>query len=107
VKTIVRVMIVAGFTAVSLGAWSAELSDQDRTELRQRAQELQSQRARNPDFQPGEARSAVEPARMGEKRGKRAVKAHAAKTQTKEPLRKTAVRKARSLKQIPGAFVRK
>jgi len=87
VKTTTVVLLAAGFAAASTGAWSAELSDQDRAELRQRAQEFHNQRARNPDFQPGQGRLAPEQAETSDRRSKRAGKAQASATTTKEPPR--------------------
>ena len=106
-KTISRLFIAAIWAAASAGAWSADnLGEQEGAELRQRAQEFQNQRARNPDFQPGEGRSAPE-ADHPEKRSKRAAKSQAKVAKTKEPMKEQVSRKARSLKNIPGAFVRK
>ena len=107
---IIFVTIVAALLAAG-SAWSADnLADPEAAELRQRAQEFQSQRARDPDFQPGEGRSAPEPEQASGKHSKkRAAKAHAPvkKSEAKEPMKEKASRKARSLKNIPGAFVRK
>ncbi|HEX2827081.1 MAG TPA: hypothetical protein VHP37_12090 [Burkholderiales bacterium] len=101
------VALVAALAAAG-SAWGADnLGEQEAAELRQRAQEFQNLRERDPEFQPGEGRSAPEPERASGKRAKK----HAARTtapvkQTpaKEPLDKKA---KRSLKNIPGAFVRK
>jgi hypothetical protein len=106
VKAIFVTLAAALVTAGS--AWSADnLGEQEAAELRQRAQEFQNQRARDPDFQPGEGRSAPEPERASGKRAKKhaaGATARAKKTQAKEPLEAKA---KRSLKNIPGAFVRK
>jgi hypothetical protein len=110
VKTIWGVIAAALMGAASTGAWSADnLGEKEGAELRQRAQEFHNERTRNPDFQPGEGRSAPEADRATTKRSKRAAKADAPvqKTQGKEPVKDQAKRKARSLKKIPGAFVRR
>ena len=97
-------IVLAGFAAASLCASAAELTDQDRAELRQRAQEFQNERARNPEFQPGEGRAAPPAAAPHERKPKK----HAAhKTQKKKTMGEKAAAKARSVKNIPGAFVRK
>ena len=107
---ILFVSIVAALLAAG-PAWGADnLGDQEAAELRQRAQEFQNERARNPDFQPGEGRSAQEPEHAGAKPAKkRAAKPRGSvkKTEAKEPMKAKAARKARSLKNIPGAFVRR
>ena len=106
-KTIFVSIIAVALGAASAGAWSADnLGEKEGAELRQRAQEFQNERARNPDFQPGEGRSAPEADRPA-KRSKRAAKPEATTAKTKEPMKDKAARKARSLKNIPGAFVRK
>ena len=107
---IVFVTIAAALLAAG-PAWSADnLGDKEAAELRQRAQEFQNQRARDPDFQPGEGRSAAEPGHASAGPAKRHAakpKAPVKKTEAKEPMKEKAARKARSLKNIPGAFVRK
>jgi hypothetical protein len=105
---IVCVTVVAALLAAG-SAWSADnLGEKEGAELRQRAQEFQNQRERDPDFQPGAGRSTAEAAQeeAKPKRAKRhGARAHApVKAQAKEPVRKKA---ARTLKNIPGAFVRK
>jgi hypothetical protein len=102
----IAIALAAVFGAASLSASGAELTDQDRSELRQRAQEFQNERARNPDFQPGQGRINPEPADTGAKRSARATKAKAA-GKPKETRRQKAAKKVRSLKKIPGAFVRR
>ena len=107
-KKIFGVIIAALLGAASAGAWSADnLGEKEGAELRQRAQEFQNERARNPEFQPGEGRSAPEAEHATTKRSKRAAKPEAKVAKTKEPMKEKAARKARSLKNIPGAFVRK
>ena len=54
---IAGVVIAAVLMGTAMGARAAELSDQDRAELRQRAQEFNNQRSRDPDFQPGHGRA--------------------------------------------------
>jgi hypothetical protein len=109
VKRIAGVCVAALVAAVSLSARSADLSDQDRSELRDRAHEYQSQRARDPEFRPGAGSLNPEPAPTHAKRSKHSAKsqkrAAAPKAKENEPLSKKAARKARSLKNIPGAFV--
>ena len=87
-------------------ASAAELNDQDRTDLRQRAQELQNQRSRNPDFQPGEGRLSAPPIASPVKTASTGEKSDA-KSDHKETRGAKAKRKARSLKNIAGAFVRR
>jgi hypothetical protein len=100
--------IAAAWAAASAGAWSADnLAEKEGAELRQRAQEFQNERARNPDFQPGEGRSAPAADHPTAKRSKRVAKPEAKVAKTQEPMKAKAARKARSLKNIPGAFVRK
>ena len=53
----IAVTIAAALSTFSIGAGSAELSDSDRAELRQRAQEFNNQRSRDPGFQPGQGRA--------------------------------------------------
>jgi hypothetical protein len=108
VKTIFGAIIAALLGATSAGAWSADnLGDNEGAELRQRAQEFHNERARDPDFQPGAGRSAPEAHHPTAKRSKRAAKSAPKVAKTKEPMKTKAARKARSLKNIPGAFVRK
>lgn len=108
-KVISLTFAAALFAAGS--AWSADnLGDKEGAELRQRAQEFQNERSRNPDFQPGEGRTAPEPERATPKHSKKratGTDAPVKKTQTQEPMKEKAARKARSLKNLPGAFVRK
>jgi hypothetical protein len=104
---IIFVTIAAALLAAG-SAWSADnLADKEAAELRQRAQEFQNERSRNPDFQPGEGRSAPEPEQATHKRPKKHAAKPAApvkKTQAKEPMKEKA---ARSIKNIPGALLRK
>jgi hypothetical protein len=96
-------IVIASF---SVAAFAGELSNEDRSELRQRADAFQAERARNPDYQPGEGRlnrqSADAPPRAV--RTSRKGAADSAKPDTR---RHKAAKKARSLKNLPGAFVRK
>ena len=55
-KTLTALTFVSALVFAAAGASAADLTDSDRSELRQRAEELQAQRARNPEFQPGEGR---------------------------------------------------
>ena len=134
----------AAALACTGAASAAELAEQERSELRQRAEMFQSQRARNPDFQPGEGRVSPQradvPPRAAKKRvtadtrsratntraaadtRSRAGKTRAAadaqsraaskrgndvsKTAQPETRRQKAAKKVRSIKKIPGAFVR-
>ncbi len=60
-KTLIGVTLVSILTLGSVGARSADMTGDERSELRQRADELQNQRARNPGFEPGQGR--LEPQR--------------------------------------------
>ncbi|MDB5904803.1 MAG: hypothetical protein JWM26_3681 [Betaproteobacteria bacterium] len=105
---LIAVALMSLFAVASVCA--AELSNDDRSELRQRADELQAQRARNPEYQPGEGRlnppaAAAPKARAHARRG--AARKTAAKSAAPETRRAKAAKKARSLKNLPGAFVRK
>jgi hypothetical protein len=73
-------LIAAAFASVAMCAQAADMSGDERSDLRQRAQEFQNQRARNPDFQPGERR--MQPEYVTPKSDKRAAKSgkHAAKS---------------------------
>ena len=98
-------IVLASFAAASLCASAAELSDQERAELRQRAQEFQNQRARDPDFQPGEGRATAQPADEIDHKARRTKKTHAGAKHRKETAAEKAKRKVRSMKNLPGAFV--
>jgi hypothetical protein len=107
VHKLIAVALLSVFAVASVGA--AELSNEDRTELRQRAGELQAQRARNPEYQPGEGRlnppaAAAPKARTHARRAGKKTAAEPAAPQTR---RGKVAKKARSLKNLPGAFVRK
>ena len=105
-KRFASVLIAAVFASAAMYAHAAELSDQERTDLRQRAQEMQNQRSRYPDFQPGQGR--VQPEYTTAKAEKRAVKSkRTATSQNKKSHHKTAHKKGRSVKDVPGAVVRK
>jgi hypothetical protein len=108
VNKLIAVVSMSLFAVASVCA--AELSNEDRSELRQRADEHQAQRARNPDYQPGAGRLNA-PAAEAPKARAHARRAAAGKTAAKpaapETRRAKAARKARSLKNLPGAFVRK
>lgn len=103
---IISIALAAGFAAVSLCASAADLTDQDRSELRRRAQEFQNERSRNPNFQPGQGRVNAAPVAATVK-SSRVTKSRVTKTGKKETRRHKAANKARSLKKIPGALVRK
>jgi hypothetical protein len=108
VNKLIAVALMSLFAAASVRA--AELSNEDRTELRQRADELQAQRARNPEFQPGEGRlnpSAAATPRKTTRHARGAAKKTSAKSAPPETRRAKVSKKARSLKNLPGAFVRK
>jgi hypothetical protein len=106
VNRLIAIVSIAVAAAFSTGASAGELSGDERSELRQRAEEFQSQRARNPEYQPGEGRlsraSGDAPARAMRASGK--APPDSAHPETR---RQKAAKKARSLKNIPGAFVRK
>jgi hypothetical protein len=106
-KRFASVLIAAAFASAAMFAQAAEqLSDQERTDLRQRVQEMQNQRSRNPDFQPGQGR--VQPEYATAKPAKRAVKSkRSATSHKKKTHHKTSHKKSRSVKDVPGAVVRK
>lgn len=108
--------------AIALGPLcvAADLTEQERAELRQRAQEYQTERGRNPNFEPGEARLNREPgelrapvrahrskaskttkAQRGERKVHAADKAHAKRDKPRIRDRMKQIRK------LPGALVRK
>ena len=102
--------LVCMLTLGALAARAADDGTEERSELRQRAEELQAQRARNPDFQPGEGRLSPEqradaPARSQKPHAKRGSQkqANTAKTGTR---RERTAKRVRSLKKLPGALVR-
>lgn len=103
-QTIIAI-VLAGFAAASFSASAVELSDQERAELRQRAEEFQNQRARNPDFQPGEGRSTAQPADRIDHKARHTKKLHASTKHRKETASEKSERKLRSVKNLPGAFV--
>lgn len=109
-NTLLITALVSVMTLGSSAARAADSGTEERSELRQRAEELQAQRARNPDFQPGEGRLNPEqragaPARSGKSHAKRGPQKQAktAKTGTQ---RERAAKRVRSLKKLPGALVR-
>lgn len=106
-----RLMTIAIASTLALGAISAGAADSaadERSELRQRAEAFQAERARNPDFQPGEGRLNAQRSDVQPKRDRQArlVRNKPAKTAAKETRREKAAKRVRSLKKIPGAFVR-
>jgi hypothetical protein len=104
-----NVFSVALVAALALGSISARAADtEERSELRQRAEEYQSQRARNPEFQPGEGRlTPQQPAERPKRHKANRSTKNQAKSGQPETRRTKAAKKVRSLKKIPGAFVRK
>jgi hypothetical protein len=96
----IALVLAAGFAAVSICASAADLTDHDRSELRQRAEAFHAERARNPEYQPGEGRLNRQPDATPA-RSARASKRHAV-AKTGETRRHKAARKIRN---IPGAFV--
>lgn len=104
---LIAVALMSLFAVASVCA--AELSNDDRSELRQRADELQAQRARDPEYQPGAGRLNPPAAAAPKARthARRTAKKTAAKSAAPETRRAKAAKKARSLKNLPGAFVRK
>jgi hypothetical protein len=115
------------FAMGSVCSFAADLSGDERSELRQRAETFQAQRARNPSFEPGEARlprergdlrldrqtSDVKPRHTKMPKGAKGTKGmKAKKTSAKKTSAKITKAKAkqgkspRSLKNLPGALVR-
>jgi hypothetical protein len=108
-----KLFSIALVSTLALGSLAARAADtaEERSELRQRAEAYQAERARNPEYQPGEGR--LTPQQRTEMPPKRQ-KAHAkrasrsqAKSGPTETRRAKAAKRVRSLKKIPGAFVRK
>ena len=115
-KAIVPVLLAAGFAAVTSSAFGVELTADERTELRARAERLQTERAQSPlraadtvpldrpqgdmrfrdsgDVKPGKRSAEVKPH-----------KSRGLKAKTTD--RKKSKRAKRSLRDIPGAFVRR
>ena len=107
-----RLSTIAMFLTVALSALSAHAADSaadERSELRQRAEAFQAERARNPDFQPGEGRLNAQRGEVQPKRERQArlVKIQPAKNAAKKTTREKAAKRVRSLKKLPGAFVRR
>ena len=106
-KRFASVLISAAFASVAMCAQAADMSGDDRSELRQRAQEFQNQRSRNPDFQPGQAR--MQPEQAAAKSGKHvaksrpAAKSKRAATAQKKKGQQKAARKGKSAKNTPRA----
>ena len=112
------VACVASLALACVCASAGEMSSEERSELKQRADAFQAERARNPDFQPGEGRlnrpsaelrpeATAKKGRAKTAKGTRSTKAaKAAKVQRSgaKPDRKR--KRGRSLKDLPGAFVR-
>jgi hypothetical protein len=107
VNTLIPLALASSFAVACACASAAELTNEDRAELRQRADELQAQRARNPDYQPGEGRLNPQPTQAPRAHARHTSKKTVAKSAPPETRRAKVARKARSLKKIPGAFVRK
>lgn len=113
-KFFVTTCVASMFALGCVPAFSADLSGDERTELRQRAEALQAERQRNPGWDGGrtrlsQTRSDVPLDRnRGDvkmpQRGEVKAKPKSAKKAKREPMRNKAKRAA---KQVPGAFVRK
>ena len=115
-NAIVPVLLAAGFAAVTHSAFGVDLTAEDRTELRARAERLQTERVQSPlraaadtvplDRPQGDVRfrdsGDVKP-------GKRSaeVKPHQNRIVKKATDRKKSKRAKRSLRDLPGAFVRR
>ena len=71
VKTLLTMAIAS---TIALGAIPAHAADgaEERSELRQRAEVFQAERARNPDFQPGQGRLNAERSDVQPKRDRQA-----------------------------------
>ena len=102
---IMGVVLAAVVAAAGTSAY-AQLSEQESAELRQRAPEFQNERSRNPDFQPGQGRSAA-PADATAKPAARTGKSRKAAKKEKETGREKVANKVRSIRKVPGAFVRR
>lgn len=109
----IRTCVASMFALGCASVFAADLTPDEQTELRQRAEGLQAERQRNPGWDGGrsrlsQTRSDVRldknqgdvkmPKRTGVK-----VKAKSAKKAKREPLRNKA---SRAVKKVPGAFVR-
>ena len=104
-KRFASVLIAAAFASGAMYAHAADMSDQERTDLRQRAQEMQNQRSRNPGFQPGQGR--VQPEYVTAKPAKRAAKSKRSASVQKKKRHHKSAHKGRSVKNVPEAVVRK
>jgi hypothetical protein len=104
---------LAFVSVLALGSIAASAADtaEERSELRQRAEAYQSERARNPDFQPGEGRLAPEQRSEAPPKRQKAQAQSGSKKRARRAATQTTRDKAKktvtSLKKIPGAFVRK
>lgn len=105
---LISALAASTFALGSALALGAELTDEERIELAQRAERLQAQRAQNPDPRSGDVKPNPQrgdvrltpkgdDVRLDQQRGE--VKSKVAKT-------KKAKRKKRSLKDLSGALVR-
>jgi hypothetical protein len=110
VNKLFSIALVSAFSLGSLCAYAADMSNDERSELRQRAETFQAERNRNPEYQPGAGRLNPQPATAEPKQRRAGARAKApkqAKAQKTETRRQKAGKRVRSLKNIPGAFVRK
>lgn len=105
-RKLLGAIIASTFALGSIAAYSAELTDQERTELRQRAERMQTQRVQNPgspqdDVKLNRNRSDV---RLDNRRSD--VKAKVKNPKKAKRSGKRDGKKKRSLRDLPGALVR-
>ena len=108
----IRALCAATLVALACAsAQAVELNADERNELRERAQFLQSERQRNPDWDGGVRRTAGDvdlnkgrgEVKLNQNRGEVKPKSASESKRKREP---TKSRAKRSLKNIPGALVR-
>lgn len=118
-------LLITGFAAVmtlgSIAASAAELTPDERSELRQRADEWQRMRAQNPragqegmqldrpqgDVKMGKPRGEVKATPKGTKKSKVKKKLKSAGAKAKSKTASTKAKVTRTAKDMPGAMVRK
>ena len=94
-KKLIAVAVASAFAWVAVPASAAEMTEQERTELRQRVDALQTQRAQNPTAQRADLRSDVKAGNTTHvKKAKKSKRSHA-----KRHVQKTEA-KAQSTRQV-------
>lgn len=101
----VATLVMAGAIALGAsGAFAVEMTDDERAYLRERAQALQAERERKPDWDGGTRRVDEAPPAAGKAAAPRAQKRSAQKRSAQKKPVKTRIKRA--VKDLPGALVR-